>query len=429
MKEFTINPGYLNAKNFLQKNDLPTQKNLFYRTLRHPYFRPYIRLIIFTLFMNGLVFIEFASSLTLNDFSNIILLNFGIGVFLRQHELINLLFKVATSVPKSWPLSIRWAAGKVYHFGGIHVGSFLSGSIWFAYFLMKGYLDNLLPTNVLFIGMFHLLVLSVMMIVALPQIRMPHHNLFEKVARFGAWTSLALFWIQGILLNDINFIGLSFITACLIKPWLHLKKVDIKQISPSGHVAISKFNYGVTPFAGSSTELSTNPLLEWHSFANAPSPNKEGFRLFISRAGDWTGDYIDKLPKKIWIRGIPAAGVGNIEKCFKKVIWVATGSGIGPCLPHLIDPKVPSRIIWSTRSPRETYGDNLVDEILSVQPDAVIWDTTKKGKPDLLKLAYEEYKDFDAEAIIVISNKKVTFNLNYELESRGIPAFGAIWDS
>jgi hypothetical protein len=408
---------------------LPAQKNWFYRFLRHPSFRPYIRLIFLSIGVNLLLFLTLNHGLTNEDILNLCLVNFAVGIFLRQHEVINLLFKIATSVPKSWPLSLRWAAGKVYHFGGIHIGCYFAGTLWFAYFLYISITYQSVGPSIIYLGIFHLMILIAIMVVSLPQIRMPNHDLFERVARFGTWISLALFWTQTILLEQNQFGGLIFITLCLIKPWLHLKKVEVKQLKPSNHVAISEFNYGVTPFAGSSTELSTNPLLEWHSFANAPSPDKSGFRLFISRAGDWTGDYIDRLPSKIWIRGIPAAGVGNIEKCFKKVIWVATGSGIGPCLPHLIDQKVPSCIVWSTRSPRATYGDDLVNEILKVQPNALIWDTTKKGKPDLVKLAYQAYKDFEAEAVIVISNKKLTFHINYQLESRGIPCFGAIWDS
>lgn len=113
----------------------------------------------------------------------------------------------------------------------------------------------------------------------------------------------------------------------------------------------------------------------------------------------------------------------------KKVIWIATGSGVGPCIPHLLTQKVPSRLIWSTRNPEKTFGKELVDEIRGVQPNATLWNTTEQGKPDLVKLAYEAYHDFGAEAVICISNKSTTFEVVHELESRGIPAFGAIWDS
>ena len=71
---------------------------------------------------------------------------------------------------------------------------------------------------------------------------------------------------------------------------------------------------------------------------------------------------------------------------------MATGSGIGPCLPHLLAAEVPSRLVWATRDPRTTYGDALVDEILAVQPDALIWDTSRHGKPDMVRLAYAAYR-------------------------------------
>jgi hypothetical protein len=66
---------------------------------------------------------------------------------------------------------------------------------------------------------------------------------------------------------------------------------------------------------------------------------------------------------------------------------------------------------------------------LAVQPDALIWDTNKNGRPDLVRLAYQAYQEFDAEAVIVISNKKLTWQVVTGMESHGIPAYGAIWDS
>ena len=192
---------------------------------------------------------------------------------------------------------------------------------------------------------------------------------------------------------------------------------------------LAGFDYGVTPFAGSSTAISVNPLKEWHHFANVPAPGKTGFRLTISRAGDFTGQLIDTLPDKVWVKGIPTAGVGNIDKLFRKVLWVATGSGIGPCLPHLLSGETPAKLVWSTRNPEQTYGTELVQEILAVQPDAVIWDTTEQGKPDLVRLAYQAYLASGAEAVICISNKSTTWQIAEEMEIRGIPAYGAIWDS
>ena len=114
---------------------------------------------------------------------------------------------------------------------------------------------------------------------------------------------------------------------------------------------------------------------------------------------------------------------------FKKVVYVATGSGIGPCLPHLLAGEVPAQLVWSTRNPRKTYGDELVDEVLEAVPDALIWDTTAKGKPDLVQLAADACETYGAEAVICIANQPLTQKVVYEMEIRGIPAYGAIWDS
>ncbi|WP_299439487.1 AMP-binding protein [uncultured Aquimarina sp.] len=415
------------------------------------YYRLFALLILVNIgaFVYGVVIGDWwrPDNIRLDILSKAALINFTIGIVIRQQYIINLLFWMATSIPLHWPLSIRRRAGKIYHFGGIHIGGTVSGSIWFATFLSTVFYDFFNPVSInvksitlLWITALITGILIFMIVMALPKMRAKYHNNFEKTHRFGGWFALALFWIQMFLVHNLqssheyiyqssSFWLLSTITLSIMLPWLRLKKVKVDITRPSNHVILARFNYGVTPFAGSSTTISRDPLMEWHSFANVPEPGRDGFRLTISRAGDWTGQLIDDMPSHLWVKGITTAGVGNIDKLFKKVVWIATGSGIGPCLPHLLSQEVPAKLVWATRNPRKTYGDALVDEILEVQPDAVIWDTDTHGKPDMVKLAYKVYSDFDAEAVICISNKKLTWKVVYGMESRGIPAYGAIWDS
>ncbi len=416
------------------------KRGFLYCLFRHPLLMPYNRWALLVASLNLALFFHFKDFLFLsptegaNVARNLVLANFATAIFIRQQETINLLFRIATSMPPSWPLSLRWAAGKVYHFGGIHVGAFFSGFCWMG--LQALLIRDLSLFRLLVV---HLSVLLIMITMALPRIRSRFHNQFEIVGRFGLWTSLYLFWVQTIYLhlNSPQVSGAQLLTTLVLMlatvsvalPWLRLRRVRVDCVTPSSHVALAAFSYGVKPFAGSSTDLSRSPWLEWHSFANVPHPTQEGFRLTISRAGDWTGRLIDQKPRDLWVKGIPVAGVGHVEKLFKRVVWIATGSGIGPCLPHLFSKEVPARLIWSTRNPEKTYGHELVQEIYQSQPEAVIWDTDAQGKPDLVKLALKAYQDFDAEAVICISNKKVTWHVVHELESRGIPAFGAIWDS
>jgi hypothetical protein len=432
------------------KISLPPRGSLWLQISKHPLVMPYNRLAVLTFIINVIIFgiltsgTFVGSAISEKMILNFTLANFATAILIRQQHVINLLFKIATSAPHSWPIKVRWALGKVYHFGGIHVGTFFSGTLWYSLYVLALYRGASSTMGFLFpLACVHLVILSAMIVMALPAIRAKYHNQFEIVARFGSWASLLIFWTQTTLLiaqKSHNGLAAALIRSphiwilCLLTfsvalPWLRLRKVPVHFTKPSSHVVFADFDYGVTPFAGSSTDLSRNPLLEWHSFANIPIPNREGFQLTISRAGDWTGRLIDDLPTHIWVKGVPTAGVGNIEKLFKKVVWVTTGSGIGPCLPHLFANEVPSVLVWSTRNPHKTYGNEVVGEILRVQPNAVIWDTDKDGKPDLSALAYEAYKNSGAEAVICIANKKVTWKVVYEMESRGIPAFGAIWDS
>jgi hypothetical protein len=361
--------------------------------------------------------------------SRVVLVNLTLGVLARQQYFINLSFWLATRAPVTWPLRIRWTLGKVYHlFGGLHVGGVVSATLWFCLFAITA---RDLPATTQALTWLIASLLVAMIVFASPARRAAHHDRFERVHRFAGWSLLGLFWIHSFAVAGLSaeLSVLLVVTASVASPWLRLRRVPVDLTTPSSHVAIARFDYGVTPFAGSSTTVSRNPLLEWHSFANVPAPNQHGFRLTISRSGDWTGALIDDKPDNLWVKGIPTAGVGNIDQLFRRVVWVATGSGIGPCLPHLLARQVPSRLVWSTRNPRRTYGDELVDEILAVQPDAVVWDTDAGGKPDLLRLAYQAYVDHDAEAVICISNKKTTWHVVEQLERRGIPAYGAIWDS
>ncbi|WP_207893775.1 hypothetical protein [Tenacibaculum sp. M341] len=432
---------------------LPPKKSLLYRLGKHPLLIPYKRLFILITLINTYILYKGIYSwnwfqldnLAILEVSRVILFNFTLAILIRQQYVINFLFKVATSVPKNWPLFIRRICAKVYHFGGLHSSSASMGTIWYFIFVWMLYYtfyntEGFINSAIIIITTIIVCLLSIIIIMALPKMRAKFHNHFEFTHRIGGWTVLALFWVQMFLFlnlqdpsiqvwENLDFWILIAITVSVILPWLRLKKVDIEIVSPSNHVALTTFDYGVTPFAGSSTALSRNPLLEWHSFANVPSPDKSGFRLTISRAGDWTGRFITDKPQKIWVKGIPTAGVGNVDKLFNKVIWVATGSGIGPCLPHLLLNETPSVLIWSTRSPEKTYGEDLVNEIKKVQPNAIIWNTDEKGKPDLVKLTYKVCKEFNAEAIICISNQSLTQKVVHNMEYLGIPAYGAIWDS
>ena len=86
------------------------------------------------------------------------------------------------------------------------------------------------------------------------------------------------------------------------------------------------------------------------------------------------------------------------------------------------------RLLWSVPSPLETYGATLVDQVYETDPEAVVWDTRMRGRPHIVMETWKAYQRFGAEAVIVISNPKVTALIKYAVESRGVPAYGPIFD-
>lgn len=423
----------------------------FRRITRHPAFIEYRRLAFLVAAVNLCVFVlglqdgRWISdgAYALGPVADMALINLSMGILIRQQRVVNALFWLATRIPTTWPLWLRWGAGKVFHFGGLHSGGTVAGTLWFA-FLLYGMAANrlsgaALPSDLtLAVSAAMVTLMTLMIASALGPVRARFHNAFEKIHRFAGWTVLALFWVQTVSINrDMGqvltetpaFWMLCLITLSILSPWLSLKRVRVDIEKPSDHVVLARFDYGDTPFAGSSNSISHTPFGEYHAFANIPAPGQTGYRLAVSRAGDWTGRFVDSPPSHVWVKGITTSGVARIEVLFKKVVYVGTGSGIGPILPHLLAGRVPNRLIWSTRSPRETYGDALVDEIINHTKDPLIWDTVTQGKPNLSALAMQAVRDSGAEAVIVIANQKLTRKVIYDMESQGIPAFGAIWDS
>ncbi|KAH9922845.1 uncharacterized protein BXZ73DRAFT_104074 [Epithele typhae] len=374
--------------------------------------------------------------------------NFFVAILMRQDYIINAFFAVACLAPQSWPLWIRRILGRVYCIGGIHSGAAVSGTIWLVLFTAQGtrqflHQDHIsIPTLVFAYTIIALLV--GMIVFAYPQARIRHHNTFETVHRFCGWTAIALVWCLVIfLLNDYRVPGQTLgrtvvgaapfwlvlvMTWSIILPWLRLRKVVVRSEVLSNHCVRLHFDYTNT-HPGHFVRLSTAPLTEWHSFATISVPGTPGFSTVVSRAGDWTSTCIAAEPTRLWVRGVPCYGVVRVTPLFRRVLLVATGSGIGPIAPVVYAQRTQLRLLWSAPSPRETFGDALVDSLVAADPGAVIYDTRKHGKPDMVKLTYRMVRDFDAEAVVIISNEPLTKKVVYGMMSRGIPAFGAIWDS
>lgn len=386
------------------------------------------------------------------DISTAASANMLVAILIRQDYIINALFRLCWFVPFATPLRIRRSLAKMYEYGGLHSGAAVCSVLWFSLLsaiLTWEFMTIRIADPLIMMCTFTVAgILWAMVITAYPQIRAWRHNTFENVHRFGGWLVLGLFWPElylftralghqagpaspGAVLTKLPAFWL-LIASCfhIALPWMRLRRLRIQPERLGVGVHAIRLHLSEKVKNCVVYRIADSPLTEWHSFACIPEPNGNGGSLIVSNAGDWTRKAINNPKTHYYTRGIPTVGVLCMSQLFRKVIIVTTGSGIGPCLGTMMNiPATKCRVLWSAPEPRHTFGDSICDAVLEVDPGAVVIDTHAVGRKDLVALAYKLYVEEKAEAVFCVSNKALTKHLVYEMESRGVPAFGPIWDS
>lgn len=381
------------------------------------------------------------------DLVNASAVNLAVCGLCRHPLVVNALFLTFGAVPRSAPMRIRRLACKIFHLGGVHSGTGVASCVWYIGFaaLYTYHFEPSPPAIAVLVLVWLVLVfLLAIIIVAYPLFRAKRHDHFELTHRFSNWLILALFWvlvfllaaqepsISHFLVNLPAFWILIILTLATIHPWLLLRRVPVVAEPLSPHAVRLHFSHTTVRF-GQGISVARHPLADWHSFASFTdqfdSPDTK-FSCLVSKAGDWTRGVIADPPQTLWKRGVPTYGFGYVFRMFERIIVVTTGSGIGPCLSFIEDARRPAmRVLWQTKSPLKTYGQRTLDLVHRMDDDPIIIDTSISGRVDMLPIVLKLYKDFGAEAVCVISNPPVTKSLVYRLETRGIAAYGPIFDS
>ncbi|KAI0193639.1 hypothetical protein EV127DRAFT_334929 [Xylaria flabelliformis] len=430
------------------------------RKIRHKYASSY-RKIFGTIFtINLAVFLAFLikdrGNPNSREVGSAASANLLVCILFRQEEFVNLVYEIFVLAPHSWPLYIRKRLAKVFHYGGCHSGAGTAAVVWYLLYTIlatKEYIEDKQTDTLINIITSYVVIFMFIVILtaAHPDLRRKYHDHFEAFHRFAGWTALLAFWTHNIasanvtarqwnasigyvLIHSPNFWFIILTTSCTIASWSRLRHPTVYPEKMSDHATRLHFKYRpMNPFYG--VKISDKPLTEWHAFATIPDIDPEsgkinGFSVVVSNAGDWTKKQIMKPnERKLWIRGAPLHGLLYTSRLFRRIVVVATGSGIGPCLSLLFADVTPRRVLWSTRDPEKTYGQRVVGEVLRADPKAIIWNTNEKGYPDIVGETYQLVHESDAEAVFIISNPKVTEKVVFGMQSRGIPAYGAIFDS
>jgi hypothetical protein len=382
--------------------------------------------------------------------------NLFVSVLVRQEDLINISFKLVARVPSSLPLAFRKIIADFHHYGGVHIGCALSALLWYVLFVAVNTKQCILDVRTGIMTGWHwadivtsyafLLFIILICLTAIPRFRERFHNSFEYTHRFGGWASIIVLWVNaGIhtvndpsntpLYKSRSIWFLATTTFLIILPWLRVRHIPIRAQAISSREVKVTFPYADMPYT-STSRFSLSPLMEWHAFATIPS--RDGFTadIIISAAGDWTKNIITNPPQRIWIRKPAAANFLTLTPVFNSVLLVATGAGIGPMLSLLSSPDIRRmkaegkrvRVMWCVYDPEAPHWESVQAVIRNVDPLPKIFDS-RQGRPDVaFEARYLAHVD-DLEAVMVVSNKKVTNDVIREVKAHGRAAYGAVFDS
>ncbi|GLJ38019.1 hypothetical protein SUGI_0773980 [Cryptomeria japonica] len=431
----------------------PGESRMWVILLDQGLFTVYKRLFLLSLALNSTAFILAATGhfpyarkeAALFSVGNILAL-----VLCRNEAFLRCVFWVSVKVlGRSWvPLPIKIATTSFLQcLGGVHSGCGISSIMWLIYSLLQTF-PHPETTSPVIRGVawaiLGLLVIS--SLAAFPLVRHLHHNVFEGFHRFAGWIALALLWVFVILtaaytpahksyqlrgselVKKQDFWFTIVITFLIILPWLTVRKVPVQVSSASGHASLIKFSGGIR--AGLLGRISRSPLSDWHAFGLI-SDGKDEHMMLAGAVGDFTKSLVSDPPKYLYTRCVKFAGLPYLINMYKKVVVVATGSGICVFLSFLMQ-ACPAEVyvIWVAKEMEKNFGGDIVKWIKSYPYEKrIIHDTAFLGRPNVPQMTVEAVKKWGAEVVIVTSNPSGSRDVVNGCKTAGIPAFGPIWDS
>ena len=288
---------------------------------------------------------------------------------------------------------------------------------------------------------------------AIPCFRFFHHNSFEILHRYINWLALCvliahIYFVNVDYLEQIDFyhmtvntpsllvIGLIILTAY---PWIIIHKIKAKnvKIEISENMSSVALIFPVDCPSGAVCRLSTN-CIEFHVFGITPLPfdEEKGHRslVLIKSLGDWTKSLVQKVDNgelqqmNFSMHRIKSPNFSQGLFNWKKVFLLATGSGIAPLLPYIVRSYgLELSLVWVARDHRNNYP-NIVFECLKNLRNITFYDTTRRKRRDLALYTMKKVEEFGAEAVFIVANPNIAYNVANYVNKRGIPVFASNFD-
>jgi ferredoxin-NADP reductase len=325
-----------------------------------------------------------------------------------------------------------------YHLGQFHRAMALAGTAWFVVAIAAAVTARPVALAVL-------AVLLAMTWTARDLVRQDHHDRFEIVHRLGGWAALAVLAVlvlhaavtsapagtgPAAVLARPSVVLLVVLLVLVVHPWLGVRRLPVEVLTVTDDVVVLALPGRHRP--GEFVRVSREGR-QWHSFAVATTGIERAgeYCLVIRRAGDWTDELARDVergcaPPTLLVRRMRGYGFMYHAQAREKVLFVATGAGIGPVLPYLVGPPaVEHECLWIGRDHRRMMGDALVDH--AVAGGHVTLVDTRAGRPDVGACVAALARRFDA--VFVVSNEKVRDQVARVCEELAVPWYGPTFDS
>jgi NAD(P)H-flavin reductase len=412
--------------------------------------------------INILLLDIFYETIYLNDISTATFSvgNILIAILVRNELILHLLYRLAVWTSVKIVYGKYYLNSSVHYIGGVHASCATWGFLWLIVDVLQqwGNPSDLLsmatssdPISIA-ISCILLTLLFIIILTAIPLFRHKFHDTFEISHRYLGWSCLGIlvlhqtrfqfiitlnqaYPLETLLTNPV-LLMLALMILSIFLPWISVQCFDkFRMHCPSDGVLIVTFP-GMAD-VGTFARISLDGV-EWHSFSVAETSfskqtGESEIHLIIGAVGDWTKNLIRQvekgnLPKRIWVRRVKPPGFMFSINAYSRVVVIATGAGIAPVLPHVIKNGHKLCILWIGNNHEESYGEKIFS-VLCAHPRCTIFDTGVHGRPNVGELAIQTVREFRAQAVFCVSNKAVTSDVIKACLAKGIPAYGASWDS
>lgn len=406
----------------------------------------------------------FYQSIFWTDISTSVLIvgNILIGILVRNELILHFLYRLAVWISVQTSYGKYYINSGVHYIGGVHASCTTWGFLWLILdrFRQLGNPNSLLSMSTssdpISIAMTSILftLICIILLTAISPLRHRFHDTFEISHRYLGWTCLAIlvlhqfrfqaivalnqaYPLESLLANPV-LLMIALMVFSVFLPWMSVQcfdRLSFTMYSPHQGVMVIKALGGGD--VGSFARISLDGV-EWHSFSVARTSfnrdtGQSEIQLIIGAAGDWTRNLIEKvergkIPERLWVRRVKPPGFMFSINAYSRVVVIATGAGIAPVIPHVIENGHKLCIVWVGNNHKQTYGEEIFS-LLDSHPRCNIYDTGIHGRPNVEQLAIQGIRDFQAQAVFCVSNQTLTNKVVQGCLSKGIPAYGATWDS